>query len=127
VKKDIFNKPLSRDKRRALRKNSTEAEKKFWEKVRGKRLLGLKFRRQHGIGNYIVDFYCPKLKVVVEIDGESHFTDYGQDYDRVRTEFLNELGIKVVRFSNDEVMRNIEGVFSRLKDIVYPHLNSSDK
>ena len=105
----IFNLPKYTQRRQDLRKNSTIPEKRVWEKLR-KEQLGFKFRRQHGIGHYIVDFYCPERKLVIEIDGESHFTDEGIEYDKIRSDFLNSIGIEILRFTNEEVMNNIEGV-----------------
>jgi very-short-patch-repair endonuclease len=72
--------------------------------------MGEKFRRQHGIGHYIVDFYCPALKLVIEVDGDSHFTEDAQRYDRERNKFMSSLGMTTLRFKNDEVMSNLEGV-----------------
>ncbi len=99
--------------RRQNRKNPTEPEKCFWSWVRGKQ-LGCKFRRQHGIGQYIVDFYCAEHALIIELDGESHYTTLGVHDDEVRTQFLMTKGFKVIRFSNLEVMQNKEGVLSTL-------------
>ena len=77
--------------------------------------MNLKFRRQHGIGEYIADFYCPEIKLVIEIDGAPHFTDEGRDYDRIRTEFMDCPGIRILRFSNSEVTNNIEEVLKKIK------------
>jgi len=101
--------------RKQNRKNPTEPEKRFWSWVRGKQ-LGCKFRRQHGIDQYIVDFYCAEHALIVELDGESHFTSDGINADKVRTDFLESKGFRVLRFSNLEVMRNKEGVLVRLVD-----------
>ena len=101
------------NKRKDNRKNPTEPEKRFWSWVRGKQ-LGCKFRRQHGIDQYIVDFYCAEHALIVELDGESHYTFDGVKADKVRTDFLEAKGFRVLRFSNLEVMRNKEGVLSAL-------------
>jgi very-short-patch-repair endonuclease len=108
-KPQLHNLKYQQDKRRELRKNPTEPEKRFWSWVRGKQ-LGTKFRRQHGIGNYIVDFYCAEVGLVIELDGDSHFTENAKKYDSERTAFLQSKGFKVVRFTNSEVMQNKEGV-----------------
>lgn len=71
--------------------------------------MGLKFRRQHGIGEYIADFYCAEKQIIIEIDGDSHFKEDAIEYDRIRTEFINELGIRVIRVTNIDVYENIEG------------------
>ncbi len=99
--------------RRHNRKNPTEPEKRFWSWVRGKQ-LGCKFRRQHGIGHYIVDFYCAEHSLIVELDGESHYTVEGKNYDTARSAFLTAKGFKVIRFSNLEIMQNKQGVLMTL-------------
>lgn len=109
MEKTIFNKSSILEKRKTLRNNQTEPEKKLWQYLRNEQ-LGVKFRRQHSIGEYIADFYCPKLKLVIEVDGDIHFTNEAIEYDKIRTTFFNSLGIEVVRFTNEEVMKNIEGV-----------------
>ena len=95
---------------RKLRKNMTVAEKKLWYEYL--RTFPHRVHRQRPINHYIVDFYCPKLKLVIEVDGESHFTPEAQEYDRKRTEILQGYGLKVVRFTNQQIMNNFEGVCS---------------
>ena len=91
-----------------LRKNMTDEEKKVWYQIlRGKTP---KFHRQKIIGNYIVDFYCPKLKLIIEIDGYQHFYEENKGYDNKRTEYLEDLGFYVLRFENTEVNMDIEAV-----------------
>jgi very-short-patch-repair endonuclease len=97
--------------RRQLRKNPTEPEKRFWSWVRSKQ-LGCKFRRQQGIGQYIVDFYCAEYALIIELDGDSHYTVEAIAYDTQRTRFLTTKGFKVIRFTNLEIMQNKEGVLS---------------
>lgn len=87
----------------------------FWSKVANKQYLDLKFRKQHGIGNYIVDFYCSAKKLVIEIDGDSHFQNKNLSKDLERTEYLQSLGYIVIRYNNDDVLNNIDGVFEDLK------------
>ncbi len=100
------------DRARLLRKQKTHAEMLFWEAVRGKRFLGLKFVRQKPLLHFIADFYCARLQLVIEIDGEIH--DDTEEYDRVRSDELNTFGITVIRYSNDDVISNLNGV---LKDL----------
>ncbi|OCL27590.1 hypothetical protein U472_03285 [Orenia metallireducens] len=114
----IFNKNKTKEKRRSLRQKETEAEKITWNRLRGRKFMELKFRRQYSIGEYIVDFYCPELNLVVEIDGLIHFRKENREYDKVRTEFINSLGIKVVRFRNKEVLEDIDTVLAKLKDYI---------
>ena len=111
--------PLPYNKRlkavaRELRKNMTDAERKLWSHIRRKQINGLQFYRQFVIGNYIVDFYCPKSKLVIEVDGGQHFTDEGKESDQSRDAYLNSLGLCVLRYNNHEVLTNIEGVVSNL-------------
>lgn len=115
---EIYNSSDTKEKRRELRKNQTETENRIWQIVRGKRLNGYKFFRQYGIDHYIADFYCPELKLVIEIDGSQHYTEEGTEYDKIREEFMASLGIKTVRFSNYEVMSNIEGVINILSNYI---------
>ncbi len=91
----------------------TEEEKIVWEEIRRDK-LGVRFRRQYGIGPYIADFYCPEKKLVVEIDGGHHYTEEGLAYDKEREEYMAQYGIKTIRFSNREVREDIKGVIDRI-------------
>ena len=95
---------------RELRQPLTPQENKVWQRVRRKQLYGLKFRRQHPIFRFILDFYCPQYKLVIEIDGHSHFEPEQHRYDQARTEWLEQRGLRVIRFTNREVETNLEGV-----------------
>jgi len=108
------NKHLARQNR----KNPTDAEKLFWSKVRRKQIKGYQFYRQKPIGGYIVDFYCPSAKLVVEIDGGGHFTPEVEIADQNRSFYLKNVGLEVLRFNNTEVMTNIDGVVERLYDVL---------
>jgi very-short-patch-repair endonuclease len=100
---------------RQLRMNMTGAEKHLWAKVRMKQMKGYQFYRQKPVGEYIVDFYCPKVKLVIEVDGGQHFYYEKSKNDRVRDEYMRDLGLKVLRFSNSDVMNNIEGVVESIE------------
>ena len=89
----------------------------MWELLRNKKLNGLKFRRQHPLSNYIADFYCHEKKLVIELDGAIHDTKENMDYDKVRTLHLNEEGIIVVRFRNEEVMNEVEVVLKKIREV----------
>lgn len=104
-----YNKNLKQVSRE-LRNNMTEAEKLLWSKLRNKQILGLQFYRQKPILNYIVDFYCPAANLVIECDGSQHFTEDGLETDRIRDEALAQLGLKVLRFDNGQVMGRIDDV-----------------
>ncbi|MCK4695952.1 MAG: DUF559 domain-containing protein [Candidatus Cloacimonetes bacterium] len=111
----IYNKAELKERRRLLRRNQTPAEKKLWNYLRNKQFLNLKFYRQYSIDYYIADFYCPNIKLVIELDGSQHFTNYKKDYDKVRTEIFKSLSITVIRFRNVEIMNNIEKVLGEIK------------
>jgi len=111
---ELYNQQFQKDRRRQLRNESTEAEKKLWLHLKGKQVLGQKFRRQFGIGFYIVDFYCPRLRLVVEIDGETHSTPQELQYDQTREKFLADHGNTVLRFTNQDVVENVEGVIETI-------------
>lgn len=108
-----YNKNLKQPSR-DLRNNMTDAEKRLWSKLRAKQILGLQFYRQKPLLNFIVDFYCPAANVVIECDGGQHFTDEGLEADRVRDETLAQLGLKVLRFDNGQVMREIDAVVEKI-------------
>jgi len=103
------------ERRRDLRKNQTKAEEILWFELRNNK-LGAKFKRQHSIGGYIIDFYCQKYKLIVELDGEVHNTKEAKEYDAVRDKFFNELGYKVVRFKNEEVEKDVEKVLDKIRN-----------
>lgn len=102
-----FNKKEQKQLRKKLRSEMPKSERILWDRLRGNQ-IGYKFRRQHGIGRYIVDFYCPSVKVVVEIDGLSHEDNY--EHDMFRQEYIESLGIRVLRFNTEEVFNNLDYV-----------------
>jgi very-short-patch-repair endonuclease len=108
-----FNKKCVEKKRKYLRNNATTAERTLWQSIKGKQ-LGVKFRRQYSVDFYILDFYCPEMKRAIEIDGDSHFTQLGKEYDLKRKEYINIFGIKFIRFTNVDVLENIDGVLELL-------------
>ncbi len=99
---------------RELRQNLTVAERRLWLRFRGKQFLGLHIRKQHPIGPYIVDFFIPKVTLIIELDGDSH--DTRMDKDSYRDEFMRERGFEVVRIQNEQIMRNLDGVLEYLKN-----------
>nr|WP_324257062.1 endonuclease domain-containing protein [Cellvibrio fontiphilus] len=112
----IFNRQKQKPQRQELRGNMPMPEKILWAQIRNQQ-LGVKFRRQHGIGRYIADFYCAQLKLVIELDGDSHYQNGGQEYDQVRDEFMHALGLTVLRFTNRDVMNNLDGVLAVIKSL----------
>ena len=111
-----------------LRQKQTEAEKILWFKLRNRQLDGAKFRRQHRIGSYIVDFACLENKLIIEIDGGQHNQTLARENDEQRTQWLETTGYHVVRFWNSEVIQNTEGVLEKIKGLLkkkfHPHLTS---
>lgn len=103
-----------KNNRRNLRQQLTPAEARLWSYLQSSQ-LGKKFRRQHSIGYYILDFYCPKKKLAIELDGSPHDTEEGYKNDQERTCYLENKGIKVIRFENKEVINNLEGVLTEIK------------
>lgn len=97
------------------RDNETEVEKLLWKNLKNNQLGGFKFRRQHPISLYIADFYCHRLKLIIEIDGGYHFTKEQIQKDEERTKILEFNGVNVIRFSNDEVLSNIDNVLNEIK------------
>jgi very-short-patch-repair endonuclease len=101
-----------------LRKNMTPAERKLWHQYL--RTFQFKVYRQRPIDYFIVDFYCPSLKLVIEVDGESHYTDEGKDYDQERTQRLEGYGIKVARYTNQQVLNEFEDVCDEIQRMIPP-------
>ncbi len=99
------------EKCRFLRKNQTDAERKLWSLLRNRQLSNVKFRRQFSIDRYIIDFYSPEHKLGIEADGGQHYSDEGKVEGKLRTDKLNEYGIQILRFSNLDILNNIEGVY----------------
>ena len=106
----MYYNPNNLKNAKEMRSNMTPAETKMWRFLRGKRFQCLKFKRQVLIGNYIVDFLCEDKKIIIEIDGGQHNEELNIQSDKNRTRYLENNGYKVLRFWNDEVMKNINGV-----------------
>lgn len=110
-----FNKSNMKKRRQNLRNNATPAEQKLWQKLKGKQIAGIKFRRQYSIDSFIVDFYAPSCKLVVEIDGGTHFSDEAIEYDIQRERYIKKFGIRIIRFTNVDVFENIDGVLQMIE------------
>jgi very-short-patch-repair endonuclease len=106
--------------RRRLRRDQTDAEKILWSFLRNKQFRGKRFLRQHGLGPYILDFYCPDIKLAIELDGGQHNECEGKVHDAIRSEYLLNQGVKVLRFWDHEVFQEIEGVLGKMEKIVTP-------
>ncbi|MFA7252333.1 MAG: DUF559 domain-containing protein [Candidatus Paceibacterota bacterium] len=108
----IYNNKYLKEARKSLRNNLTHQETILWNYLKNSK-LGYKFRRQHSIGHFISDFYCAEKKLVIELDGNQHLDN--AEYDKERTEYFESLGIKVIRFWNDEVDKNIDDLLMKIK------------
>lgn len=111
----LHNVPALKTFRKELRNQLTPAEAKLWSYLKAKQLEGRKFRRQHSVGSFILDFYCPDEYLAVELDGQSHVFLSARDYDRKKDEFLMRIGIRVLRFENELVFKNPEYVMNQIK------------
>jgi len=119
--------PIIFERAKNLRENMTPSEKEVWELVRNKNINGYKFRRQHPILKYILDFYCHKLKLVIEIDGGIHNTREQIKKDKLRTKHLEEYGLTILRFSNDEVKKNIDKVRDKIVEKIEELIKTTPK
>lgn len=117
---EIFNRGRQTVRRKILRNNVSEPERRLWYKLKGGQLNGHKFRRQCGIGPYIADFYSSQDRYVIEIDGDSHFDSHGLAYDKERDAYMEALGIRVMRFTNRDIMDNMDGVLQKLGECLSP-------
>lgn len=117
--KFVFNKVFVKTRRRTLRKAATGAERKLWSKLRNKQLFGLKFFRQYSVGSYIVDFYCPSIRLGIEADGSQH-GGARKDYDENRTKYSEQFNITVLRFWDNDILKNTEGVISKILEHITP-------
>ncbi len=117
------------EKCKKLRKNQTEAERKLWLILRNRQLSEVKFRRQFSVGRYILDFYCAEYKLGIEADGGQHYEDKGKKQDELRTRELAQYGVRIIRFSDLDILNNIEGVYEIIQGVIEsgkkspPHLN----
>lgn len=110
----VHNKKSLKLIRRELRQSSTFAESVLWERLRGRKLDGLKFNRQHSIGNYIVDFYCASKKLIIELDGAVHESADQKEKDEFRDEILKDMGFMILRFKNAQIINEFELVKEKI-------------
>jgi len=106
----------SHETARVLRKGQTSAEVLFWYTVKNRKIKGMKFRRQHPIGPFIVDFYCDEAKLVIELDGKIHDLEHIKAYDSSREMHLSSLGLQIMRFTNDQIFNNFDTVIKTVED-----------
>ena len=113
-----------KNKARQLRRNLTDSEGALWSRMRGKQLFGVQFYRQKPIGNYIVDFFAPKAKLVIEVDGSEHKQEGNLQKDQFRDEYLSNLGLKVLRFNSSEVLKETDAVVEVIYQAIVERLGS---
>ncbi|WP_092102607.1 endonuclease domain-containing protein [Pontibacter chinhatensis] len=109
------NRKYLKDNRKALRSNLTPAEAELWKYLKGGSMEGRKFRRQHSVGNYMLDFYCPSEYLAVELDGQVHYHAAAEYADREKDLYLNNLNIQVIRFENKDVFENLEAILQEIR------------
>ena len=112
----IHNREPLKSRRRELRHSLTPAEASLWKSLQRSQLCGKKFRRQHSVGPFIVDFYCPECRLAVELDGQGHFYAPGWERDCDRTEYLNNLNIRVLRFENRDVFEHLDWMLREISE-----------
>jgi very-short-patch-repair endonuclease len=116
-----YNKSTMKLQRKALRNALSKAERIMWNHLSRRQMNGYKFRRQHSVDQYVIDFYCPALKLAIEINGDSHFMFGAEEQDRIRQEHIESFGIQFLRFTNEEVIKNIDGVcqivYNKIEDM----------
>lgn len=111
----VHDRPELTKRRKELRNKPTQAEEFLWGYIKNRQLDGRKFRRQHSIDRFVVDFYCPEERLVVELDEQVHFTEEGMKYDKERTKHIEKRFIKIIRFENQEVLYGIDNVLNEIR------------
>ena len=112
----LYNQKDLKEKRKELRSNSTSAEAVLCRMLKGKQIEGKRWRRQFSIGYYILDFYCPEIKLAIELDGNEHYTVIGKFNDERREEYLKSLGITIIRFENKDIWCSTEHVIETIRE-----------
>jgi very-short-patch-repair endonuclease len=112
--KFLYQNKIFKERRKELRNGATDAEKILWENLKHRKLGGFKFVRQYGVGPYILDFYCSKLRLAIELDGSQHGEQDAVLYDKDRTDYLDAVHIKVLRFWNMEIIKNLNGSLNKI-------------
>ncbi len=114
----IYNKKQFQKRRRALRNNMPKSEIVLWSKIKNRQIYGERFLRQYGVDQYVLDFYCPRLKLAIEVDGDSHFMPGAEEQDKSRQEYVEALGIHFLRFTNVDILENLDGVCQRIFQVI---------
>src|ERR1700678_4045049 len=111
---EFYSRESETDKRRQLRGTMPDAEVILWSRLKGRQLLGCKFRRQHSVGAFVMDFYSPEIRLAIELDGDSHYQEGAKEYDQERTQFIERFGIRIVRVLNSDVHENLDGILEMI-------------
>lgn len=114
---EFFNRSSERAVRRKLRAGMPAPELVLWSRLKGKQLLGLRFRRQYSVGPFILDFYCPQVRIGIELDGDSHYSEEAPARDARRDQYIAQFGIRILRFTNKDVMDNLGGVLTSIAEV----------
>jgi very-short-patch-repair endonuclease len=114
----IYNKTCEKNKRKMLRSNMPKAEIVLWSKLKNKAVDGYKFRRQYSVGKFVIDFYCARSKLAIEVDGDSHFSEVSEVFDKERQDFIESFGILFLRFTNKEIYGNLDQVLAKIEDCI---------
>jgi very-short-patch-repair endonuclease len=122
-----YNKPSEKENRRHLRRNQTISEKLVWMYLKNRQTKGIKFRRQYSVDKYVIDFYCPELKLAIEIDGDVHDLPCQKEYDIIRQNYLQEFGIKFIRIRNEELSENANKAFGKIESEIEKIINEMAK
>jgi very-short-patch-repair endonuclease len=112
----VFNNKAYTARRKALRRSLSKSEAVMWIHLSRKQINGFKFRRQYSVNQYVIDFYCPRLKLTIEIDGDSHYGSLSQKYDNERQKYIESFGIQFLRFTNDDICTNLDSVLQMIYD-----------
>jgi very-short-patch-repair endonuclease len=111
----VYNRSSEKNRRKTLRSNLPQAEVILWSRLKNKALDGYKFRRQYSIGKFVINFYCPRLKLAIEVDGDSHFSEKSEPYDKERQRFIESFKISFLRFTNKDIYENLDEVLGAIK------------
>jgi very-short-patch-repair endonuclease len=111
---EIFDREDGKNKRRELRRSMPDAEVMLWSRLKGRQLLGCKFRRQYSVGSFVLDFFSAEIKLGIELDGDSHFQIGVREYDQKRQQFIESFGIKIIRILNTEIYQNLDDVLEMI-------------
>ena len=114
----IFNRTEEKEKRRKLRNNMTNAEKLLWERIRNRQVKNKRFLRQYSVVKYVLDFYCPEIKLAIEVDGDTHYSEEEIEYDKLRQSEIENFGISFLRFKNEEIFGNTDKVILKIETFI---------